>query len=506
MPYDIVIGDRVLAGVLGKDNKIEYDKKELTEKITEMVAGQAGSKSFFTTAKIVYRYNRTRKSDSDTIYNLWKENPVMQNRIIQLNSLVFGRGLKYIYDEKTKAVVDRFWRINRLKIKLNAINTDAQLYGEVFIGLFPQKSGDVLLQIYESNQVDIDFDPANVYNVNKYIVTYRDEEKNSDEQYDMMPIEKYLNGIEFTTGVVSGIVSKVRKMLGLNGAAKVEGKGVMVHVKFNNATSEVYGTSDFKQVSTILPEYMDFMNDRLTIHQLYGSPAYDIEIDTDEPNDIVKRIEELDGFQIGSNPVHNSKEKWSPLEFKNGGLVPDGDEKMMRGLLCAGMQFPEYLLFNQADVTVDNTFALQKIAENRQDTFSEALTDIHKFVVAIAGGDPSTVDEGQIIFPEICTMPEKAKAEAYVLKVGANICSRRTAATSLGYNWDIEEQQIQNEHATMGDLMSDNSDVAGAVGGRFTSRINNQDPNADHGGDDKRARANAENITTQVMGNHKTNN
>lgn len=506
MGYEIILGKHVI-GTLGTDNKINYNPDTVKTQLQEMFAGQTGG-SFFTTAKVVYRWDRNRKTNNDAMWNLWKVNPLMQNRVNQLNALTFGRGLKWIYDKQTQAIIDRFWRINRLKTKLNAISTDVQLYGEVFIGLFPQTSGDVLVSIYGSNQVDIDFNPGDIYNVNKYVVTYRDEEKNKDEQFEMMPIEKYLNDIEFSKGINANTVQKVRKALGLNGAAKVKGKGVMCHVKFNNDSSEVYGTSDFKQVFDLLPDYMNFVGDRMTIHQLYGSPAYDITIDTDDPQVIINRIEELAGFTIGSNPVHNNKETWKPLEFSHGNTAPTGDEKILRGLLCAGTGFPEYLLFNQSETSGDseNTLALTKMAEDRQDTFKDAFNDIHRFVIAIAGGDPATIDDGELIFPEINTMSEKAKAETYVLKVGAQICSRRTAAMNMGHNWSIEEQQILAEAETVGNLVSNNSDVAGAIGGRFTSRLNNQDPDRDDGSDDRKARANAANITTQVMGDRKTNN
>lgn len=506
MGYEVMLGKHVI-GTLGADNKINYNPNTVKAQLQEMFAGQTGG-SFFTTAKVVYRWDRNRKTNNDAIWNLWKVNPLMQNRINQLNALTFGRGLKWIYDEQTQTLIDRFWRINRLKTKLNAISTDAQLYGEVFIGLFPQTSGDVLVSIYGSNQVDIDFNPGDIYNINRYMVTYRDEESNKDEQFEMMPIEKYLNEIEFSKGINTGTVQKVRKALGLNGATKVKGKGVMCHVKFNNDSSEVYGTSDFKQVFDLLPDYMNFVGDRLTVHQLYGSPAYDITIDTDDPQVIMDRIEELAGFTIGSNPVHNSKETWKPLEFTGHSSSVTGDEKILRGLICAGTGFPEYLLFNQSETSgdSDNTLALTKMAEDRQDTFKDAFSDIHRFVIAIAGGDPSVIDEGELIFPEINTMSEKAKAETYVLKVGAQICSRRTAAMNMGHNWNIEEQQILAEAETVGSLIRDNSDVAGAVGGRFTTRANNQDPDRDDGSDDRQARAKASNITTQVMGDRKTNN
>jgi hypothetical protein len=321
-----------------------------------------------------------------------------------------------------------------------------------------------------------------------------------------MPIENYLNDIEFSQGVTTGIIQKVRKKLGLMGPARVKGKGVMAHIKFNNSSSEVYGTSDFYQISDVLQDYMDFVGDRLTIHQLYGSPAYDVEIDTDDPQVIEDKINELAGFTIGSNPVHNKEEKWTPLEFKSGALEPSGDDKLLRGLLGAGMSFPEYMLFNQSEPSGDdNTFAVTHLAQNRQGAYRDSLVDIHKFVIAIAGGDISAVDNGQIVFPEIDTMTEKAKAETYVLKVGANICSRRTAAMNMGHNYDIEIERIIEENETFGELMG-NPDFAGAMAGRFSSRLNNgasQEP-GDDGASDRKNRNDATKVqTTQVISSEK---
>lgn len=499
----VVIGGKTVVGTMGQDGKMHYDR----QKIQELIAGESGKTTgyFNTTAQVVYRYDSSRKTNHNNMWKLWKNNPLIDNRIVQMNALVFGKGLKWIYDDATQQIIDRFWRVNRIKRKLSDIGVDGQIYGEVFIGLFPQQSGDVLMSIYEARQVDIDFDPSDVYKINRYIVTYKNEETGKEEQFDMMPIETYLNNIEFTQGVNTGIIKKVRKALGLNGAAKVKGKGVMVHIKFNHSSGEVYGTSDFYQVSDLVQDYMDFIGDRLTIHQLYGSPSYDITIDTDNPKEIEDRIDELAGFAIGSNPVHNAKETWKPLEFQNGAVSPSQDDKLLRGLISAGMKFPEYMLFNQTESgsDSDNTFAVTKVAQDRQETYGEAFSDIHKFVVAIAGGDPAAIDDGQLIFPEIDTMSEKAKAETYILKVGANICSRRTAAMNMGHNYDIEQQQILEEMETFG-MLTDNPNFAGVMGGRFTDRQNNDASTdadtADHGDRDRQRRADATNIdTTQVV-------
>lgn len=503
--YEVILNGSHVIGSLGANGKVNYDNVKVGEAIKEIIAGESGKTTgyFNTTASVSYRYTRSRKTDNDSMWTLWKSNPIVQNRILQLNSLVFGRGLKLVYDESTQAIIDRFWRVNRLRSKLKSLGTDGQIFGEVFIGLFPQTSGDVLMTVYESRQVDVDFDPSDVFKVNRYIVTYKNEETGKDEQFEMMPIETYINEIEFSQGINTGIIKKVRKALGLTGATRVKGKGVMCHIKFNNSSSEVYGTSDFSQVADLVEDYMDFVGDRFTVHQMYGSPVYDISIDTDDPQVIIDRIEELSGFTIGSNPVHNKNETWQILEPKSGGIAPTADDKIMRGIISAGMSFPEFMLFNQSEDGEDNTFSVSKLAQDRQDTYKDAFIDIHKFVVAIAGGDMSLVDSGEIIFPEIDTMSEKAKAETYVLKVGANICSRRTASSNMGHNYDIELQRIQEEQQYFGQL-ADSSDFAGALGGRFTNKQNSLDDGADDGSDDRAKRADATRVkTTQVVRSEK---
>lgn len=510
MSENIITMNNNVIGVMDQSGKVHYDR----QKITEIVAGQAsnsrGGSFRIQSFRKSYRYDTSRKSNEDAIYTLWKNNPLMQSRIVQLNSLVFGRGFGYMYDdENINKAIDRFWRFNRIKQKLNPMLTDAQLFGEVFIALIPQDTGDVTMCVYESTQVEIDFDPQCVDIVNQYIVGYQDEEDNTDKQLSYLPLYQYLNELEYTggTGTIGKTVRKIRKALSGNKVNLQGHDGVMVHVKFNSCSSEVHGTSDFRQVYGTINDYMDFRGDRALIHQNYGSPMFDIEIDTDDPDVITDRIDELAGFTIGSNPVHNAKEKWTPLEFKGNADNAEYDEKAFRGLICAGMQFPEHLLFNQSqgDESDDGTFALNKLAEDRQDAFGDAFSDIHKFVASVAGLDTTKLDEGQIIFPEISTMSEKAKAETYVLKVGANICSRKTACINTGHQWNIEEKQIQEE-MTMFTPIAQTEEGGGIMGGRFSTKVNNQDPGRDDGSDDRKRRADAQNVTTQTFGDRKENN
>ncbi len=495
--------DGEVIGFLGSDGKMNYNTDQFQSKIQEIVAGQSatGKGGFVkTSVRVIYKWDRSRDANNNAIFNLWKRNPIVQNRVRQLNSLIFGRGFTYAYEDSTQAMIDRFWRVNRFRSKLNALCTDAQLYGEVFIGLFPQSSGDVLATVYESNQVDIDFDPANIDNVREYVVGYRDEELGKDVNIRFRPVYQYLNEMELSTSPMTKVINKVKSMVG---GKKIAGyDGAMIHIRFNNSSTEVHGTSDFRQVFPILNEYMDFRADRLSVHSLYGSPMFDISIDTEDPNVIANRIEELAQFTIGSNPVHNNKEKWTPMEFKHNADSAKEDERAMRGLLCAGTGFPEHLLFNQGAGNDDGTFSLNKIAEDMQDAFGDAFKEMHKFVLSVAGMDMSTIDGGQIVFPEISTMSEKAKAETYVLKVGAKICSRKTAAMNTGHNWFIEEGQILKEFEQFGSDNDYANALSGIMGGRFSNKGNRD---GDDGSDDKNSRQHAGNITTQTFGNRKQN-
>ena len=96
----VMLGGKTIVGTLGADNKIHYDKDAINTAVKEMIAGQSGKTTgkFNTTAQVVYRYDNSRKTHHNNMWSLWKANPLMQNRITQLNALVFGRGLKWVYE------------------------------------------------------------------------------------------------------------------------------------------------------------------------------------------------------------------------------------------------------------------------------------------------------------------------------------------------------------------------------------------------------------------------
>ena len=100
-----------------------------------MIAGQSGKTSghFNTTAQVVYRYDTSRKTHHDNMWTLWKANPLLQNRINQFNALVFGRGIKWVYDDKTKRNLIKFAKNNKVyecpKINRNPIKLQPKSRG-----------------------------------------------------------------------------------------------------------------------------------------------------------------------------------------------------------------------------------------------------------------------------------------------------------------------------------------------------------------------------------------
>jgi len=456
--------------------KVQYHNEIFEEKVSEIIAGQSAGQDFtqaFARVRVVYKWDRNRARNNDTIFAEWKGNPLMANRVRILNSMIFGRGFSYTYDKTTKETIDRFWRINKLSKKLNKLGADSQLYGEVFMALTPQRSGDVLVTIYESGNVEIDTHPSSVDLINFYGVAYRDEEKSEDVYLKFKPLDTYLMEYEMQQSVVGNAVRKVRSALGL-GSVRLSGfDGIMVHLPFNNSSAEAHGTSDFRQAYPYLNDYSEFLSDRLDIHHRYASPAYDITIDTEDPQKIQDRISELVNFNHGDNPVHNNKETWKMLEWS--GNTPDSQEDAgeLKGMICAGMSMPEHILFCRSDGDNDDAtdYALNKLAEDRQDSYGDMFTDIHKFVGIVGGIEPSAIDAGRLIFPEVSTMSEKVKAETYVLKVGAKIVSRETAAYNCGHDWDLESERILEEIRVLGDPR-ESSSVQGTQDGRDNTRLN----------------------------------
>ena len=430
--------------------------------ITEGIIGQWQDKasSFTTSTSSNFRYDTSRKTNNDDLYDFWKSYGIVQNRINIMNSLILGNGISYVYpDSNTQAIIDRFWRLNRIESRLPQICTDIQLYGEAWLGLYGQKSGDILMECYEGRQIDIDANPQMPSFANAYVLSYKDEEKQSDEQITFQPIETVLNEYEFSNAVVNGAVKNARKATGKGLNSKI--KNVMAHVKVNCCSSEAYGTSDFYQASDLIKDYYGFVGDRLTIHQLYGSPIYDVTIETDNPEDIQARISELEGFTIGSNPVHNDKETWKLLNSNGGGASSAGqsamdDNHMLQSLIASSLSIPVSFLFQKTDVTgdKDNTYTMVHLAKDRQRIFRDLFTDIHKIVVMASGGDPTLIDEGEIIMPEIDTSSQKELAETYALRVQSNLTSHQTACEALGLNWEREKERIMQEHEELKEILA----------------------------------------------------
>ena len=59
---------------------------------------------------------------------------------------------------------------------------------------------------------------------------------------------------------------------------------------------------------------------------------------------------------------------------------------------------------------------------------------------------------------------------------------------------------------TMFTPIAQTEEGGGIIGGRFSTKVNNQDPGRDDGSDDRKRRADAQNVTTQTFGNRKENN
>ena len=76
----------------------------------------------------------------DESYRLWKYDPLGGNIIRTTSYFTLGRGLIYEFDDpKAQFYADKFFKKNRLEVKLRAACDELSAFGEVYMWLRPKR-------------------------------------------------------------------------------------------------------------------------------------------------------------------------------------------------------------------------------------------------------------------------------------------------------------------------------------------------------------------------------
>lgn len=106
--------------------------------------------------------------------------------------------------------------------------------------------------------------------------------------------------------------------------------------------------------------------------------------------------------------------------------------------------------------------------ETKRGTYGELLTELNRRLLALGGFGEELRPKN--VWPELLPRDPKAEREALLLDDQLGVASKETIAGKLGYDWETEQERIEQERQNMGDQMLtqfERGTAMGADDGRF---------------------------------------
>lgn len=384
-------------------------------------------------------------------YRLWKFDALGGNIVRTTTFFTLGRGTNFQFDDSdVQFHAEKFYRRNKLEVKLRSASDELTAFGEVFVWLRPKfddirvgsryiwRTGDTQVTfIPPENITNLETDDSDVGDVWNYIYEYTDA-NSTPHTLEIPDISKY----DFTLHA---------------------DKGCILHIKINAGNIDPFGHGDLLSIQEWLDNYQEYLRDGVIINKLYRSPCYDVSIVDGTEDEVSAAIARYRGWTIGSNPVHNSREEWKILEFKGSSSNNEDARRALLLIIAAGVGFAEFMLADGSNSNLASSKSQQlpviKKFEDRQDLWSFYLMEMFQFALrakaTIASGSKIEIErdqEGDIApFPGVVEFPaisqdrdlEVAQTNALAMKDG--YMSPRTGATRLNLDFDRQLEEIDND-------------------------------------------------------------
>lgn len=400
--------------------------------------------------------NRERNELLDEGYRLWKYDALGGTIVSLTTYFVLGRGVTFTFDdEDAQFYADKFYKKNRLEMRLRSACDESVAFGDIFIWMRPHftdvkrgsktiwRTGDTQITFIDPINItyieSADEDPSDVFN---YIYEYKDAEE-TPIRHIIPDITKY----------------------DIDGPDK--GEGCMIHIKLNAGNMDPFGHSDLLRVKEWLDNYQEYLRDGVIINKLYRSPCFDVSIEDGSPDEVNAAIARYRSWTIGSNPVHNSREVWQILEFTGPNTSSENSRRALLLIIAAGVGFAEYMLADGANANLASSKSQQlpviKKFEDRQDIFAHFLMQAFQFalmvkatVVRNSGLNLETDVEGDVVpfkgqvrFPTIAEERDVEVAQTNAEAIDKHYMSPRTAAARLNLDYGREvEIMLQDKELT----------------------------------------------------------
>lgn len=439
----------------GKGNQLSIDDENKT--VQEVWISSGGS---FDTTPLIKNVgvppfklpDADRQDLLDEGYRLWKYDPIGGSIVRTTTYFTLGRGLIYSFDDdNAQFYAHKFYEKNNLELRLRSASDEATAFGEVYVWLRPKfsevKQGNKVLWRLGDTQVTF-FPPDNVTHVEtadedigdiyNFMVEWEDGRK--EDHTELIPhISKY----------------------DINGENAEQ--GCMIQLKLNSGNIDPFGHSDLIPIKEWLDNYQEYLRDGVIINKLYRSPCFDISIEDGTEDEVNAAIARYRGWGIGSNPVHNSREKWKILEFTGPNSSNEQSRRALLLIIAAGVGFAEFMLADGSNSNLasskSQTLPVIKKFEDRQDVWAHVLKQMMQFALMAKAminpasglvietdqeGDPIPF-QGRIEFPPIAQDRDLEVAQTNKIAMESGYLSERTAAARLNIDYDREIEHRRND-------------------------------------------------------------
>jgi len=441
----------------GRAFKIESKKVGNTE-VREIVYIHAGG-SFssnppvLTSQKEAWNLPTAERSELlDEGYRLWKYDPLGGIIVYLTTCFILGRGVKFQFDDPVAQFhSNKFYKKNKLETKLRSASDELTAYGEIFVWLRP-KNEDIIYNgkaLWRKGDVQVTFIPPS--NITSIATAEEDVGDVYEYTYQWMDAQG---------NPQSRNIPDITKFDFENSDPET---GCIYHIAINKGNNDAFGQSDLIRIKEWLDNYQDYLRDGVIINKLYRSPAFDISIEDGTPEEIEEAKARYNGWTIGSNPIHNSREKWDILEFNGPNVSSENARRALLLIIAAGVGFPEYMLADGSNSNLASTKSQElpviKKFEDRQDLFSEFIKNILnfnlfcKYYYGVGTGLSVTKDRdgdfeefvATIEFPPIVRDDDLNTSRTNTEALKGGYISLSTAAARLGIDFQREVELMLSE-------------------------------------------------------------
>ena len=461
----------------------DEEKNDAVKEIWINSGGSFDSNPFLNNVgKTSFRLQRTdRQSLLDESYRLWKFDALGGTIVRTTTYFTLSRGVNFEFDdEKAQFYAQKFYKKNKLEIKMRSASDEGTAFGEVFIWLRPKfdevRLGSKVLWRQGDTQVTF-IPPDNISNIET-----SDEDIGDVFNY----IYEYIDGDQSQHSITIPDISKYD----IHGSNKEI--GCLLHVKFNAGNMDPFGHSDLIPIQEWLDNYQEYLRDGVIINKLYRSPCYDVSIEDGSQEEVSEAIARYRGWRIGSNPVHNSREQWKILEFSGPSSNNQEARRALLLIIAAGVGFAEYMLADAGNSNLASAKSQQlpvmKKFEDRQDVWAWNIMQIFQFCLFIKsqiGNDSSFElqidDEGDVIpfagtveFPSISRADDLEIAQTNTMALEKGYMSPRTAARRLNLDFGRELDIVRSDLDEIKKLReeADKAGVSITIGGPINDNPN----------------------------------